>query len=253
MLNDRVVPVGDVDRTVGTDLHVDRAKCDVVGLDDFLLFLGDKAGAEFRQHEPTDAVTTEIVGDQASLPVFGQVSAGDDFEAAVFGAAGVQAGQNPPGTVGGCVVGTGDHVVDALAARTVGGKGGAVVVEGRPPRIDQSAGEDAELQVAGLELPDAAGVQPPDSPRRFDVAVNVNRLAEVESLFGAPAECVHDVVRIFGAESGEHDTSTIRLAVAVSVGEVQQLGAGTHVDAAVTGRDGGRDEQTIGEDGGLGR
>jgi len=78
-------------------------------------------------------------------------------------------------------------------------------------------GAMTEEQVAGLELPDSAGVQPPDSPRRFDVAVNVNRLAEVESLFRAPAERVHDVVCIFGAESGEHDTATVGFAVPVGV------------------------------------
>ena len=71
----------------------------------------------------------------------------------------------------------------------------------------------------GPELPDAAAAQPPHAVRRLDVAVDVDRLVEVEHPVRPPAEGVDDVVRVLGAEAREHDLRVVRLAVAVGVAQ----------------------------------
>ncbi len=92
VLDDRVVPVGDVDRAVRPHLHVDRAKGDVVRLDDFRSALAsEKPEPSSVSDEPADAMAAKVVRDQAALPVVGQVPAADDFQPAMLGAAGVQA------------------------------------------------------------------------------------------------------------------------------------------------------------------
>ncbi len=80
------------------------------------------------------------------------------------------------------------------------------------------------------------------------MAVDVDRLTEVEELFRAPAEGVDDVVGVFGPEAGEDDAAVVRLAVAVGVLEEQQFRAGADVGSAVAGGDAGRDEEAVGED-----
>ena len=66
----------------------------MVGLDQFGLLARRIARAVFAHHEPADAMAAEIVGDHVALPVVGQVPAAEDFQAAVLGAARIQAGQD---------------------------------------------------------------------------------------------------------------------------------------------------------------
>ena len=143
----------------------------------------------------------KVVGEQRALPGVGQMPAVDDFQSAIFGAAWVQAGQDPVGSLGGDERRAGKDIVDALAAGAVGGKRLSPAVEGVPPGIDQPAGEDFQLERFGAELPDAAGREPAHAPGRFEMAVDVDRLVEVEQSVGTPAEGVQQVVGVFGAES----------------------------------------------------
>ena len=88
--------------------------------------------------------------------------------------------------------------------------------------------------------------------RRLDVAVDVDRLVEVEAAVRAPAERVDDVVRVLGAEAGEDDAASCRpCRPGLRRGQVEQLGAVGDVGAAVAGLDAGGDEQAVGEDGRL--
>ena len=69
VLNDRVVPVGNVQRAVGSHLGVDRPKRRMRRLDDLGLFLRGVARADFGQREAADAMGAKVVGDQAPLPI----------------------------------------------------------------------------------------------------------------------------------------------------------------------------------------
>ena len=90
VLDDRVVPVGNVDRPVRAHLDVDRPEGRVVRLDDIGHFTRGERAAVVAELEPADAVAAEVVGDAVALPVVGKMSAADDLEAAVLRAAGVE-------------------------------------------------------------------------------------------------------------------------------------------------------------------
>ncbi len=83
------------------------------------------------------------------------------------------------------------------------------------PGVPPAAGEDFQLQRLRPKLPDAAAAQPAHAVGRLDVAVDVDRLVEVEHPVRAPAQGVDDVMRVLGAEAGEHDAAAIGLAVAL--------------------------------------
>ena len=80
VLDDRVVPVGNVDRSVRSHLHVDRAEGDVIRLDQLDLLARAEAGSVLADDVAADAMASEIVGDQVALPVVGQVPAADDVQ-----------------------------------------------------------------------------------------------------------------------------------------------------------------------------
>ena len=77
--------------------RVSTAKRGVVGLDQLRLLLGAVARTVLFQNKATDAVRAEVVRDDVSLPVVGQMPTADDFQAAVFRAAGIQALQDTAG------------------------------------------------------------------------------------------------------------------------------------------------------------
>ena len=81
VLNDRVRPVGDVDRTVGTDLHVDGTKRDVLGADEVRHLARDVGGILVVDGEAHDTMRAEIARHGVALPVVREVRAADVFEA----------------------------------------------------------------------------------------------------------------------------------------------------------------------------
>ena len=117
-----------------------------------------------------------------------------------------------------------------------------------PPGVYPSTGEDIERERLRGKPPDAAGIQPTNAAGRLHVAVDIDRLVEVEPGIRPPAEGVDDVVGVFRAEAGEHDPSRVGLAVTIGVGEVEKLGAVGDVGAAVTGQHGGGHQEPVGKD-----
>src|SRR5262245_4196592 len=93
------------------------------------------------------------------------------------------------------------HIVDPLAVRAVGSKRLPPLVDVVSPGIDEAAAEHLQLPRFGPELPDPSAAEPPHAPRRFDVAVYVYGLVEVQASIIAPAQRVQDVMRVLGAES----------------------------------------------------
>ncbi len=90
MLNDWVVPVSDVDRSVWSQLHIDRAEGGWFDLMTSGCSIETNPEPCSLTMKPHDAVAAEVVGDQAPLPVIGQMSSVDDFEAAVLGLPGLR-------------------------------------------------------------------------------------------------------------------------------------------------------------------
>ena len=82
MLDDRVVPVGDINCPVGAHFDIDRPKGDVPRLDQFrFLPRGECRGAIFGDHKAADPVGTKIIGDHVALEFIRQVSATNNFQA----------------------------------------------------------------------------------------------------------------------------------------------------------------------------
>ena len=119
------------------------------------------------------------------------------------------------------------------------------------PRVDQAARENLQFQGFGAELPDAAAAEPANAVRRFQVAVDVDRLVEIQHAVRTPAQGVNHVVGVLGAEAREDDPAPVRLAARLARGQVEQVGAIDHVDAPVARLQPGRDEQAVRENSGL--
>ena len=252
VVDDGVAPVGDVERAVGAELHVNRAEGVVRGAADVRLLLGDVARALVGDAERSHAVRAEVARHHAALPVGGEVRAADDFEAGELRvAAGTDAAEDAPGARVGLIHRAGQAPVDARAARAVGHEALAELVELMAPTVHPALEDDLELLRRRLEAEHAARAQAHDAVGRLDFAAGVDGLAHPEAAVRAPTERVEIVVRVLGAEAGEDDAAHVGLAVAVGVLQVQQLGALRDIHAAVAGREAGGDEHVLGEDGGF--
>ena len=176
------------------------------------------------------------------------MTAVDDLEPAVFRAARIHALENAR-RARGCLIGRSRKaVINPFTAGAVGDERPAPAVERMPPRVDPAAGKDIEREQLWRKPPDAAGIEPTDAAGRLHMAVDIDRLVEVEPGIRPPAKRVDDVVRVFRAEAGEHDPSRVGLAVTISVGEVEKLRAVGDVDAAVAGQHGGGHQEAVGKD-----
>src|SRR5262249_39558916 len=122
-----------------------------------------------------------------------------------------------------------------------------VVAPGIPP----AAREDLQPFRLGPKLPNAASAQSPNAVGRLDVAMDVDGLIHVEHAVRAPAKGVQHVMGVFGAETGQDDLAAGGFAFAVGVAEMEEVGAGGDVDAAIARFDASRDKQAVGEDGCL--
>src|SRR5262249_1318010 len=82
MADDRVVPIGEPDGGIGSDLQVRRAEIRIAGVDNRLDLRGAEAAAPFMDVVLQDALEADDVGDQEITLVFlGKMPAGQDFDA----------------------------------------------------------------------------------------------------------------------------------------------------------------------------
>jgi hypothetical protein len=75
-----------------------------------------------------------------------------------------------------------------------------------------------------------------------------DRLTEDEVTVRCPGEIVQRVMRVLGAEAGQHDLVSIGLVVAVGIFEEAQVRLLGNVNAAVAELERQRDVQVVGED-----
>ena len=174
VLDDRVVPVGDVDRAVGAHLDVYRAERGVLRLDQLALLARGEPRAVVAEDISANAVAAEVVCDQATVPAIGEVSAADHFKAAILGTAGIEPLKNPDGVGRGEIVRAGERVVDPLAAGAVGREGLSPAVKVEAPGVHEASDENAQLHRLGAKFPNAAAAEPSDAQRGFDVAVYID-------------------------------------------------------------------------------
>lgn len=78
-----------------------------------------------------------------------------------------------------------------------------------------------------------------------------NAVRHVEPAIGAPAEAVHELVRVLATETGEHDTPRVGFVVAIGIAEVDQMRLLADVDSVVAAKDGGGEIEAFDEDSAL--
>ena len=145
----------------------------------------------------------------------------------------------------------GEDEVDSVASRAIGSEGLTVVVEDETPGIDEAFVENFGLLGFGSEVPSATAHEATHAVRGLEVAVNVNRLAEVEHAIRAVLESVDNMVGVLGAKAGENRAAFVGNEVAVGVLKKEDLGGIGNIGPAVPWDDTGGDMKVVCEDGAL--
>ena len=194
-------------------------------------------------------MTAEIIGDKGLLPIFWEMPARKDFETAMLGAARVQTLNHTLGTNSGCIVGTGDNIINAFATRTIGCKRLAPLIKMMAPAIDQTTHGDFEFKIFRTKLPDAPATQTLGPVWSFQMAMNVNRLIEIKQSIHAPTQRMHHVMGIFSTKTRKDYFSGISLAIAIGITEVNKVGTIDYINSAIAGSQAGGDKKPISKDG----
>ena len=137
------------------------------------------------------------------------------------------------GTNSGCVVGTGDNIINAFATRTIGCKRLAPLIKMMSPAIDQTTHSDFEFKIFRTKLPDAPATQTLGPVWSFQMAMNVNRLIEIKQSIHAPTQRMHHVMGVFGTKTRKDYFSGISLTIAIGIAEVNKVGTINNINAAI--------------------
>src|SRR6185437_12980793 len=129
----------------------------------------------------------------------------------------IQARQHMIKTDGGLKRGSGKGKSNSFESRAIAFKRLTPVVPGDAPGIDLSSAIDFDLPGLRVIAPGAAALQAALAPGRFDIAVDVNALVEIDTTIRPPVEGMDDVMRIFGAEARQDDAPLIRMQAAGGV------------------------------------
>ena len=246
----RVVPVEEIDRTVGPDLDVDRAEVGIRAEDDRLELLGAETRAVVEHAVLEDALKTDHVGHQVvALVLLGEVRAREDLGPAA-GPRALLEEREVARVAGGKVevAAEGQRVVVHVAG-AVGHEVLAPAVEHVPVRVGEAVGDVAfDAARARLEAPDTATAVAQNAVDRLDLAHVEGALLEVEGAVGTEDEAVGGVVGVGGREAVQDALAPVCAVVAVGVLEEQDVGAVGDQHAAVPELEPGRVVQVLGED-----
>ena len=167
----------------------------------------------------------------------------------MLGATRVQTLNHTLGTNSGCIVGTGDNIINAFATRTISCKRLAPLIKMMAPAIDQATHGDFEFKIFRTKLPDASTTQTLGPVWSFQMAVNVNRLIEIKQSIHAPAKGMHHVMGIFSTKTRKDYFSGISLAIAIGITEVNKVGTINYINATIARGQASGDKKPISKDG----
>ena len=244
MSDDRVVPVGEVERAIRADLGVHRAEVLVRRAEDRLDFGNLQPGAVFADLVVEEAAEADRVeDDEVALHRLGEVATREELGAA----------DGPRAHVAGLRRLLGLHRREVLLGRerrpVVRLATGRVEDDVAAPLVEDVAVGIREVERdVGFELPrprlepvDAAVVLARDrAPRRFDRRAMEDAFLHVERAAAIEREAVDRVVRVGGVEPVQEDFLGVVLVVAVRVLEEDQVRLLCEEHAAVPELEAGR-------------
>ena len=250
MADDRVVPIGEVQRAIRSEPRVHWSKA-LVRCGHQRLGIGEReAGAVVRHvHRPHGVV--DVAGNnQPALPGVGEVRGLHDLAAAHLAPAPVLPDQGR--LIRPALRHESGHRINDRAVVAGEFDGLAPVGEDEAPgilRLGGAAVKAFELQPLRPESPDASLVERLHTPRRFDARKVVQPLAEPDLAARPPAKRIYVLMIVTGAEATEDDAFLVRAIVAVGVAQQAEVRTFTEVAALrVAGHfQSGRDHQAIGE------
>ena len=247
VLDDRVVPVRDVDRAVRAHLHIDRAEGAVRARQQVRQLFRDVAAPARRQRKAVHAIPAEVIQHKRPLPLRRPVRVLHDVQTALLRLTGAQAVHDALRARRRRKHAAREDEIDALAPRAIAGKALAPAIEFKTPRIDQALADHLRAARLRAEFPHAAAHQPPHAIRRLHVAVDVDRLQKVQHSLRSPAHRVQQVVRVLRAEAAQQDRALVRLQIPVRILQKEHLRRVRHIQTAITRRQRRRDVQPVRE------
>ena len=142
--------------------------------------------------------------------------------------------------------------VEEMGNDTAGGEAVADIVEVKAPRIGQAAGEDFKILGLGMKAPDP-GIEIEAvflfSARLADERVGENSLASVEPTVWSPDETVECFMSVVNPPTIEEDSRfRVGNVVAIGIGNEEQIGRSSKIDAAVPDGDSGGECQFVVEE-----
>ena len=252
VLDDRIEPIGQIQRTVRTHAGIHGTERAMGGSDHVFQLLGGKTTAFGLHHKMVHPVPAEVIGDHMPLPRVREMPSTDDLQTGLLRLPGIHALQDAGELVRQAEEsGPGEGVVDPLAVGAISGEGLAPLVPHHAPGIHLTHG--IHFQPAGFRtvLPPAAAAQFPDTIGRLDAAVNIDALGKIQATIRAAFDAVQNVVGILRAEAAEQHLGLVRPAIPIGVLHEKELGAVGHISAAIARQNTGRDQQAFVKDGGL--
>src|SRR5579875_2727059 len=72
MLDNRIIPIGDVDGSVRAHFHIHRPKCGMIAADEIGLQRGGIERSFWSEREPANAMAAKIVGEETAAPLLRQ-------------------------------------------------------------------------------------------------------------------------------------------------------------------------------------
>ena len=243
-----VVPVENVDASVGPDFHAEAHPGEVVGGHEVAAVAPDVGGAVGLHVIGEDGMLVDVAHEELVV-IFGGKGVGQiESGSAVGREVGVVTDRLDGRVSVGIEIGSGLLVVDAalddveeVGDDAAGGEAVAEIIEVEAPGIGEAAGEDFKFAGLGVEAPDA-GVEVESiffgSAGFSDEGVGENALATVEPAVGAPDETVESFVSVVHAPAVEENFwFGIGNVVAIGVGNENEIGWSTEVDSAVADGD----------------
>ena len=230
MTSDWVVPIDNIDRSVRSELHVDRPKVSVARFEDRLFPLQLEARAVIFQREPTDSVRFVVANHKVALYRFRKSATVEIADT------GVAARLTDPWKATSMCCGDLPRSQPTHASRAIDTEDLSPGIVRNAPRISRSHvcfKKRSQLQSIRFETIVARVEKITRAPRRLDARFATIAVTKIELTIGTPTKRVDRLVRIAVAKAAEQYSSFVRLAVVVRVLEKQNLRILTDVDSAV--------------------